>query len=119
MPQAVLVRTLELLGEALEAIRAGADARTRLELALVKAARPEVDSSMRALLARIEALETAAAPGADLRGRLAARGPRAARARWDGPRHRAAVERRRAGSGSGSGGIRRRDAPERRGTGTA
>ncbi len=62
VPQAVVVRTLELLGEALEAIRAGADARTRLELALVKAARPEVDSSMRALLARIEALEGGTRP---------------------------------------------------------
>ena len=41
----------------MEAVRAGADARTRLELALVKAARPEVDASMRALLARIERLE--------------------------------------------------------------
>ncbi len=38
-------------------VRAGADPRTRLELALVKAARPEVDGSMRALLARIERLE--------------------------------------------------------------
>jgi DNA polymerase-3 subunit gamma/tau len=62
VPHAVVVRMLELLGEALEAIRAGADARTRLELALVKAARPEVDSSMRALLARIEALEGGARP---------------------------------------------------------
>jgi DNA polymerase III subunit gamma/tau len=62
VPHAVVVRTLELLGEALEAIRAGADARTRLELALVKAARPEVDSSLRALLARIERLEQGATP---------------------------------------------------------
>ncbi len=57
LPHAVVVRLLELLGEALEAIRAGADPRTRLELALVKASRPEVDSSLRALLARIERLE--------------------------------------------------------------
>ena len=54
---AVVVRLLELLGEAMEAVRAGADPRTRLELALVKAARPEVDGSTRALLARIERLE--------------------------------------------------------------
>jgi DNA polymerase-3 subunit gamma/tau len=57
VPHEVVVRLLELLGEALEAIRAGADARTRLELALVKGARPEVDGSLRALLARIERLE--------------------------------------------------------------
>jgi DNA polymerase-3 subunit gamma/tau len=53
----VVVRLLELLGGALEAVRAGADPRTRLELAIVKAAKPEVDSSVRALLARIERLE--------------------------------------------------------------
>jgi DNA polymerase-3 subunit gamma/tau len=57
VPAAVVVRLLEALGATMEAVRAGADGRTRLELALVKAARPEVDASMSALLARIERLE--------------------------------------------------------------
>ena len=55
--RAVVVRLLELLGTAMEGARAGGDPRTRLELALVKAAKPEVDSSTVALLARIERLE--------------------------------------------------------------
>jgi DNA polymerase III subunit gamma/tau len=50
-------RFLDLLAAALEAGRNGADPRTQLELALVKAASPEVDPSVRALLARVEALE--------------------------------------------------------------
>jgi DNA polymerase III subunit gamma/tau len=57
VPSALVVRLLDALGAAMEAVRAGADGRTRLELALVKAARPEVDSSTSALLARIERLE--------------------------------------------------------------
>ncbi len=64
VPAAVVVALLEAVGGAMEAVRAGADARTRLELALVKAAKPEVDASMRALLSRIERLEGGAAPSA-------------------------------------------------------
>jgi DNA polymerase III subunit gamma/tau len=54
---AEVVRMLDLLGAALEGVRAGADPRTQLELALVKAATPQADGSTRALLARIERLE--------------------------------------------------------------
>jgi DNA polymerase-3 subunit gamma/tau len=56
-----VVRVLDLLGAALEGVRAGADPRTQLELALVKAATPQADSSLPALLARIERLEQALA----------------------------------------------------------
>jgi len=63
VPRAAVVRLLDLLAAGLEAIKAGADARTQLELALVKAATPEVDASSRALLARIEQLEAALAGG--------------------------------------------------------
>jgi DNA polymerase-3 subunit gamma/tau len=55
------VRVLDLLGAALEGVRAGADPRVQLELALVKAATPQADGSARALLARIERLEQALA----------------------------------------------------------
>ena len=58
---AEVVRVLDLLGAALEAVRAGADPRTQLELALVKAAVPATDGSTKALLARIERLEQALA----------------------------------------------------------
>jgi DNA polymerase-3 subunit gamma/tau len=61
---AEVVRVLDLLGAALEAVRAGADPRTQLELALVKAATPQTDGSTRALLARIERLEQALAGNA-------------------------------------------------------
>src|SRR5947209_296409 len=57
VPAAVIVCLLEELGAALAAMRAGGEERTRLELALVKAAKPSVDHSTRALLERIERLE--------------------------------------------------------------
>ena len=52
-----LVRTLDLLAAALTHLRAGADARTQLELALVKAARADLDPGLAALTSRIEQLE--------------------------------------------------------------
>ena len=55
-PAAVL-RLLDLIALAQRACKDGADARTQLELALVKGARPEHDPSLRALLARMERLE--------------------------------------------------------------
>jgi DNA polymerase-3 subunit gamma/tau len=57
LSSAALVRTLDLLGEALAHLRAGADARTQLELALVKAARADLDPAVAALTARLERLE--------------------------------------------------------------
>jgi DNA polymerase III subunit gamma/tau len=66
LPAAAVVRLLDLLARALEAVRAGADARTQLELALVKAATPQVDGSAAALLARLERLEAAFASGAQV-----------------------------------------------------
>jgi DNA polymerase-3 subunit gamma/tau len=60
--QSSLVRLLDLIAAATEAMRAGGDARTQIELALLKAARPEVDLSTKALLARIERLEAGDRP---------------------------------------------------------
>jgi DNA polymerase-3 subunit gamma/tau len=58
-----VVRLLELIADALRAMKDGADARTQLELALVKAAAPERDAATTALLARIERLEARLAGG--------------------------------------------------------
>ena len=56
-------RLLDLLAVGLEAMKNGADARTQLELALVKGAAPDVDASTRALLARLDRLERQLAGG--------------------------------------------------------
>ncbi len=52
-----VIRLLDMIAAALRALKDGADARTQLELALVKAAEPAHDPSVKALLARIERLE--------------------------------------------------------------
>ncbi|MGD0197059.1 MAG: DNA polymerase III subunit gamma/tau [Solirubrobacteraceae bacterium] len=54
---ATLVRFLDVLAQALIANRAGADARTQLELATIRAARPDLDPSTAAITARLERLE--------------------------------------------------------------
>jgi DNA polymerase III subunit gamma/tau len=61
-----VVRVLDLLATAMKSVKDGADARTQLELALTKAASPEVDPTTRALQARIERLEQALAGNAPL-----------------------------------------------------
>ncbi|MDQ6916119.1 MAG: DNA polymerase III subunit gamma/tau, partial [Actinomycetota bacterium] len=55
--RAQVVRLLDVIAAAMEARKAGAAARVQLELALVKAAAPDLDPSQRALLARLERLE--------------------------------------------------------------
>jgi DNA polymerase-3 subunit gamma/tau len=59
---AEVVRLLDLIAGALRALKDGADARTQLELVLVKAAAPELDASVKALQARLERLESGGAP---------------------------------------------------------
>jgi DNA polymerase-3 subunit gamma/tau len=60
---AAVVRLLDLIVRARQAIRDGADARTQLEVVLLKAAVPDVEPSTQALQARIERLEAALRSG--------------------------------------------------------
>ena len=57
---ALLVRLLDLLSQALVAVRAGSDPRTQLELATVRAAKPDLDPAAAAINARLERLEGSA-----------------------------------------------------------
>jgi len=54
---ATLVRTIDELASALTAVREGDDARLAVEIALLKAARPDLDPDTGGLLRRIERLE--------------------------------------------------------------
>ena len=53
----MLIRTIDELAEALSAVREGDDARLAVEIALLKASRPDLDPSSEGLLRRIERLE--------------------------------------------------------------
>jgi DNA polymerase-3 subunit gamma/tau len=61
---ATLVRTIDELAAALTAVREGDDARMAVEIALLKAARPDLDPTTEGLLRRIEKLEQQLAAGA-------------------------------------------------------
>jgi DNA polymerase-3 subunit gamma/tau len=63
LPQAEAVRAIDLLADAIAAVKEGADPRTQLELALLKGARPRSDASIEALLMRLERLEQGAPEG--------------------------------------------------------
>jgi DNA polymerase-3 subunit gamma/tau len=65
---AALVRTIDELADALSAVREGDEARMAVEIALLKAARPELDPSTEGLLRRIERLEARLTGGDGPRG---------------------------------------------------
>ena len=61
------VRLLDLISAALDATANGAQARIQLELVLIKAAAPEMDPSVEALMSRVERLEAGQSAGPALR----------------------------------------------------
>jgi DNA polymerase III subunit gamma/tau len=65
---ATLVRTIDELAAALSAVREGDDARMAVEVALLKAARPDLDPSTEGLLRRVERLEKEAGLGSTGKG---------------------------------------------------
>ncbi len=57
LPQAAILRAIELLAAALAAVKEGSDPRLQLEVALLKATQPQADQSVQALMVRIDQLE--------------------------------------------------------------
>jgi DNA polymerase-3 subunit gamma/tau len=72
---ATLVRTIDEIADALTAVREGDDARLAVEIALLKAARPDLDPDTAGLLRRIERLEAAGTGAARPAGPVAAGDP--------------------------------------------
>src|SRR5581483_5382427 len=77
--QGEILRAIDLLAAALSAVKDGSDPRIQLELALLKAVKPDVDLSMQALLYRIEQLEQRLG-NAEVRREAAAEAPNLQRA---------------------------------------
>jgi DNA polymerase-3 subunit gamma/tau len=72
---ATLVRTIDELANALTAVREGDDARMAVEIALLKAARPDLDPDTAGLLRRIERLESQLTGGSRAAGPVTAGDP--------------------------------------------
>jgi DNA polymerase III subunit gamma/tau len=72
---AMLVRTIDELANALTAVREGDDARMAVEIALLKAARPDLDPSTEGLLRRIERLEGRLTEGGQAAGPVGGASP--------------------------------------------
>jgi DNA polymerase-3 subunit gamma/tau len=73
LPQAEVLRAIDLLARARSAVKDGSEPRIQLELALLKAVQPQADLSIQALLFRIEQLERKLEAGGS--GEGAARAP--------------------------------------------
>jgi DNA polymerase-3 subunit gamma/tau len=86
MGRAAIVRAMEVLGDALVAMRDAPDTRVLLEVSLVRLCRPEADVSPAAMLERIERLERRQAAGG---GRPAGAGEPAASPASAVPQHAA------------------------------
>jgi DNA polymerase III subunit gamma/tau len=77
---ATLVRTIDELADALTAVREGDDARMAVEIALLKAARPDLDPSTEGLLRRIERLESQLTEGGQAAGPVVGGAPSSSQA---------------------------------------
>ena len=120
-----VVRSIEILGHALVDMREAPDAQVVLEIAVVRAVRPDLDSGMEALSERVSVLERTLSggaafprPGAAGRARVGRRQSR----RWAADRASPAAGRRRGGSrprGRGQAPLHRCRAAEPAGPGAA
>jgi len=82
---ATLIRTIDELASALTAVREGDDARMAVEIALLKAARPDLDPSTEGLLRRIERLESQLTKGSGPRALSQGEGGAAGEVALDSP----------------------------------